>query len=289
MGPEGSALAVPAVGRRCPGPPRGPRYPGPVSARRTPLVPALRLLAVPLSLCLAVTACGSDVSTTSAAATSSTERTTPTGRGPSFEPVDGTLRVRVPAAGTADIAEQTDAAPDEVLVVGDSVAVLVADELAGALDAALYVDAADCRELGDPLPGGCGGVPAGTEVESGIDAIRSSLATLAADGVVPDVAVLVLADNSSITTAELDEAMTAAAGIPKVWWVNARIDGFGRQDTNNALLDDLAAREPRAGVVDWHGASTDEDWLADHVHPNEVGQAAYARLVARHVECGCVP
>ena len=257
-----------------------------MSARRTPPVPALRLLAVPLSLCLAVTACASEVSTTSAAATSSTERPTSTGRGPSFEPVDGTLRVRVPEA---DAAEPTDATPDEVLVVGDSVAVLVADELAGALDAALYVDAADCRELGDPLPGGCGGVPDGREVESGIEAIRSSLATLAADGVVPDVAVLVLADNSSITTAELEEAMAAATGIPKVWWVNARIDGFGRQDANNALLDDLAAREPRAGVVDWFGASTGEDWLADHVHPNEVGQAAYARLVARHVECGCVP
>jgi hypothetical protein len=288
VGPEGSALAVPAVGRRCPGPPGGPRYPGPVSARRTPPVPALRLLALLLPLHLAVTGCGSDASTAPSAATSSPERTTPTDRGPSFEPVDGTLRVRVPEAATAD-GDPTGAAPDEVLVVGDSVAVLVADELAAALEAALYVDAADCRELGDRLPGGCGGVPDGTAVESGIEAIRSSLATLAADGVVPDVAVLVLADNSSITTAELDEAMEAAGGITRVWWVNARIEGFGRQDTNNALLDDLAAREPRAGVVDWYGASADEDWLADHVHPNEVGQAAYARLVARHVECGCVP
>ena len=260
-----------------------------MSARRTSPVPTLCLLAVPLSLCLAVSACASGVSTTSAAATSSTEQTTSTTRGPAFEPVDGTLRIRVPEAGTPDVADTPGAAPDEVLVVGDSVAVLVADELAAALDAALYVDAADCRELGDALPGGCGGVPAGTEVESGIDAIRSSVATLASEGVAPDVAVLVLADNSSITAAELDEAMAAAAGIARVWWVNARIDGFGRQDTNNALLDDLAARDPRAGVIDWYGASTGEDWLADHVHPNDAGQTAYARLVARHVECGCVP
>ena len=238
---------------------------------------------MPLSLCLAAAACGSGVSTTSAATTSSTEAPTSTTVGPSFEPVDGVLRVRVAEPDPASTA------PDEVLVVGDSVAVLVADDLAGALGAALYVDGADCRELGETLPGGCGGVPAGTEVESGIDAIRSSLTALAAEGVVPDVAVLVLADNSSITAAELDEAMAAADGITKVWWVNARIHGFGRQDTNNELLDDLSARNPRAGVVDWYGASADEDWLADHVHPNEAGQAAYARLVARHVECGCVP
>lgn len=290
MGPDGSALA--AWGRRVSGPPAGRQPPGTlgaVSARRTSPVPTPRLLVMSLSLCLVVAACGSGASTTSAATTTGTATTTSTTRGPSFEPVDGTLRVRVPQHGAPDAVDPPDAAPDEVLVVGDSVAVLVADDLARALDAALYVDGADCRELGDTLPGGCGGVPAGAEVESGIDAIRSSLTALASEGVEPDVAVLVLADNSSITAAQLDEAMAAAAGITKVWWVNARIDGFGRQDTNNALLDALAERDPRAGVVDWYGASVDEDWLADHVHPNEIGQAAYARLVARHVECGCVP
>lgn len=193
----------------------------------------------------------------------------------------------VPSQGPATTASSPP--PPPVLLVGDSVLALVADDLAGRLDAPVHVDAVDCRELADATDGGCGSVPAGTTVPSGIEAIASSVEDLAAEGVVPSAAVLVLANNSSMTASDLDAAMAAADGIDRVWWVNARIDGFGRQDVNNRLLDELADRDPRAGVVDWFGASSGRAWLSDHVHPDETGQRRLARLIADHLACDCRP
>jgi NAD(P)-dependent dehydrogenase (short-subunit alcohol dehydrogenase family) len=51
----------------------------------------------------------------------------------------------------------------------------------------------------------------------------------------------------------------------------------------------LAARDTRALVVDWHGASEGQRWLRDNVHPNSDGQAALGALIADHLACGCVP
>ena len=173
-----------------------------------------------------------------------------------------------------------------VLLVGDSVAVIVADELARDLRAELHVDAVDCRRLDRPIVGPCGQVPAGVEVDDGVSALARAVDDLAAAGIVPDAAVLILADNSAVTRSDLDAAMRAAAGIAHVWWVNNRT-GFGRQDPNNRLLDQLAADDPRAGVVDWFSASEGQDWLADNVHPNDAGRTALARLIADRVRCAC--
>ena len=214
--------------------------------------------------------------------TSAADRAEPT----RVRPVDGAIRTRVDGAAAP---EADGDAPEHVLLVGDSVLVLVADDLVERLPATLHIDAVECRELGDSTAGGCGSVPPGATVDSGIDTLTSMAETLAADGVVPDAAVLVLANNSSVTADELDRAMAAVHDVPRVWWVNARIEGFGRQDDNNRLLDDLAERDPRAGVIDWFSASEDRAWLADHVHPSERGQAALAAQVAEHVLCGCVP
>ena len=203
-----------------------------------------------------------------------------------IRPVDGAIRTSVDGAAAP---EGDGDALEHVLLVGDSVLVLVADDLVPRLPATLHIDAVECRELGDATAGGCGGVPPGTTVESGIDTLASMVGALAADGVVPDAAVLVLANNSSVTADELDQAMAAATDIERVWWVNARIEGFGRQDDNNRLLDELAQRDPRAGVIDWFSASEDPDSLHDHVHPSERGQDALAAQVAEHVLCGCVP
>jgi hypothetical protein len=201
------------------------------------------------------------------------------GPGPTVPaPRDGVLRTRIEAAGTTGAATGV----DDVLLVGDSVLVLIADDLARELDATLYVDAVDCRELADASSGGCGGVPEGKTIDSGVEAIERAVGSF--DGAeLPDAAVLVLANNATITRAGVDAAMAAAAGIERVWWVNARIDGFGRQDLNNAVLDDLARRDPRAGVVDWFGASDGQDWFADHVHPDETGQRVLADLVAKNL------
>lgn len=183
-------------------------------------------------------------------------------------------------AGTAD------AGPD-LLFVGDSVLVLIADELAGRIEGTLHIDGADCRRLDRAVTGPCGGVPSGVDVDSGLDAVRAAVADLAAEGIVPDAIVLVLANNASVGRPDLDAVMEATAGIPHVWWVNTRIEGFGRQDPNNRALAELAAADPRAGVVDWFTASAERDLLADNVHPDEAGQAALAQLIRDRLRCGC--
>ncbi len=174
-----------------------------------------------------------------------------------------------------------------MLLVGDSVAALVADDLARRLRPELHVDGVDCRRLDQPIVGPCGQVDTGVEVDDGVTTVTDAVEALAAEGIVPDSAVFVLADNSSITRSELDAAMRSAAGIDHVWWVNTRIEGYGRQDENNRLLDELAADDPRAGVVDWFTASAGEDWLTDHVHPNDAGQAALADLIVDRLLCAC--
>lgn len=209
---------------------------------------------------------------------------------PRLAPENGTVRTTVLAPTSSDPRPGPgDGAPDGeqlggVLLVGDSVLVLLLDDLAGRLRSTLHVDGADCRQLGSSVTGPCGGVAPGTRVASGLDALAS---IRAGEQVQPDAAVFVLANNATITREELDAAMAASAGIDHVWWVNTRIIGFGRQDLNNRLLAELAERDPRAGVVDWFGASEGEEWLADNVHPNDEGQAALADLIEDRLRCRC--
>ncbi len=179
--------------------------------------------------------------------------------------------------------------PEDVVLVGDSVLVLVADDIARRLPSTLHVDAADCRRIDMQVSGPCGGVPSGAVVDDGITAIAETVSETRRRGIEPEAAVIILGNNSDLDAGVLDEAMTALAGIPKVWWVTTRIEGFGRQDPNNALLTALAERDERAGVIDWYGHSTGQDWLADHVHPNPTGEQALSALIARHLRCDCTP
>lgn len=208
------------------------------------------------------------------------------GVGGSDAPGAGTAVARPVPGGDRAVAPLS-AGPRDVLLVGDSVLVLVADDLARRINATLHVDGADCRRLDRAVIGPCGGVPSGVQVSDGVTAVRNAVRVLADEGVVPDAAVFVLANNSSITEADLADVMDATATIPHVWWVTTRIDGFGRQDPNNRMLASLADSDPRAGIVDWFEASAGRDWLSDNVHPNEVGQTALARLISDRLDCGC--
>lgn len=208
--------------------------------------------------------------------------TTSTTQAPTPPPTHGELRAQVRGIGTTP-------SPDDVLLVGDSVMVLVTDDVASRLSSDLHIDAADCRRIDIAIEGPCGGVPGGTVVANGIDALAERRDELAARGIVPDVAVVILANNSSLTDDQLDAAMATVPDIPRVWWVTTRIEGFGRQDPNNRALAALAERNDRARVIDWFTASADHDWLADNVHPNDAGQRALGRLIADHVACDCVP
>jgi hypothetical protein len=197
--------------------------------------------------------------------------------------VDGSLRAEVPPPPEP----RADALEHEVLLYGDSVAVLVADDVAAALDAPLLVDAVDCRRLDAGFSGPCGGVPAGVDVASGVTDLAPVVAAL--DDPARAVAVVSIANNAALRPDDLDAAMAELAPLPRVWWITARVDGRAWQDPNNQLLTDLAGRDPRAGVIDWFAASDGQGWLVDNVHPGDEGQAALADLIAAHLDCDCTP
>lgn len=197
--------------------------------------------------------------------------------------VDGSLRAEVPAPDDP----RPDAIEHEVLLYGDSVALLLADDLATEVDAPLVVDAVDCRRLDAGFGGPCGGVPAGIDVASGLDDLVPATARL--DDPATAVAVVVIANNAALGAADLDAAMQALGAVSRVWWVTTRVDGRAWQDPNNQLLAELAARDPRAGVIDWFRASEGQGWLVDNVHPGDEGQAALAELVADKLRCDCTP
>lgn len=238
---------------------------------------AAALAALAALLTLACSPASTDVSRGSSVS-SSTTTTEPLAP----PPTSGALRAQVHGVGTSP-------SPDDVLFVGDSVMVLVTDDVAARLSSTIHVDAADCRRIDIDVSGPCGGVPAGAVVTTGIDVIAERRDELAAAGIEPDAAVFVLANNSTVTAAHLDEAMATIPDIERVWWVTPRIVGFGRQDFNNVELEDLVARDDRARLIDWFDASEGEDWLVDNVHPNEAGQRALGRLISDHVACDCVP
>jgi hypothetical protein len=195
-------------------------------------------------------------------------------------PVAGALAVKLPATqpGTAD---------PELLLFGDSVAVLVADEMARDLDRPLVVDAVDCRRLDRGFEGPCGGVPGGEVVAPAVDDLAPAVARL--DDPARATAVVVIANNAALAAADLEASMAALQPVPRVWWVTTGVAGRGWRDPNNALLADLAARDPRAGLIDWFAASDGRPLLADHVHPDDTGQAVLADLIADHVRCDCTP
>lgn len=260
----------------------------PVPAHLPPRGPALaaRRLVTSAALAVALGACGAEPGGTVAAGeepvstTTAPERTVPAA-------TDGSLRAHVPAAEPAEPVEPTEAAIGEVLLYGDSVALLLADDLAAALSEPLTVDAVDCRRLDAGFEGPCGGVPAGTTVASGLEDLERAAGELEQPSAAA--AVVVIANNAALRAEQLDAAMATLTGVPRVWWVTARVGGRGWQDPNNQLLDELAARDERARIIDWFAASAGQDWLADNVHPDDQGQAALAELVAAHLECDCTP
>lgn len=197
--------------------------------------------------------------------------------------VDGSLVAQVPPPDEP----RAGAIGHEVLLYGDSVAVLIADDLAAEVDAPLVVDAVDCRRLDAGFTGPCGGVPAGADVASGLADLAP--ATKLLDDPSTAVAVVVIANNSALDAADLARAMDALGPLPRVWWVTTRVEGRGWQDPNNRLLTELAGRDPRAGVIEWFAASEGRGWLVDNVHPGDEGQVELADLVAAHLRCDCTP
>lgn len=251
----------------------------PVDPLRTRCRSLLARTATALAAVAFIASCGADSEPAGAdgePTTTETPRTVPA-------VTAGALRAAVPPPDEP----RADAVEHEVLLYGDSVAVLIADDLATEIDAPLVVDAVDCRRLDAGFTGPCGGVPAGLAVASGLDDLADVVELL--DEPSTAAAVVVIANNAALQAEDLDRAMAALDPLPRVWWVTARVEGRGWQDPNNRLLDELVQRDPRAGIVDWFAASEGRALLVDNVHPGDEGQAALADLIADHLRCDCTP
>ncbi len=178
-----------------------------------------------------------------------------------------------------------------MLLFGDSVSILVADDLAAELDGRLHVDGVDCRRLDLAFRGPCGGVPAGVDVPDGVDGLRTAVDDLARAGTRPDAAVLVIANNAFLDPDDVDAVLEILADVDRVWWVTTDVEGRGWRDPNNALLAEVAAADDATGdrvrTIDWRAIAEGRDVLADHVHPHDAGQALLAALVGAHLRCDC--
>jgi hypothetical protein len=97
------------------------------------------------------------------------------------------------------------------------------------------------------------------------------------------VVIVGLATNGPVSAAQLDSMMSILAGASRVVLVNTRVDRTW-QDSNNAVLAEGVARDPRAVLVDWCSLALQHPaWLyptQTHLPIGGPGAQALAGLVA---------
>jgi hypothetical protein len=149
-------------------------------------------------------------------------------------------------------------------MVGDSVMLGAAPNLAALPGWAVDVDAAVSRQVGPPYR------------NNGIDAI-------AADHHPGDGRVVVhLGTNGRFTAAQLDQIMGMLADVPRVVLLTVTIPSYpGIEADNNAMILNAPAVYPQIVVVDWHSASAaNPQWVgSDGIHLTAQGRDAYAAMI----------
>ncbi|HYF28305.1 MAG TPA: SGNH/GDSL hydrolase family protein [Baekduia sp.] len=164
------------------------------------------------------------------------------------------------------------AAPDHVLVVGDSLAVGMRPSLGALLD-------------GRPSSWS---VRSGITTPQGMRRLRSRLARVA-----PSVVVVSLGTNDGPDPARFrSRVRRALAAIPRtacvVWPDIFRPARKGRYAALNAVLRQEARRDRRLTVVGWlQAVRTGRVALPDGLHPDAAGFQTRSRLVAAAVRRGC--
>jgi len=116
------------------------------------------------------------------------------------------------------------------------------------------------------------------QFETGIGVIRADRA----DGTLGNVLIVELGTNGTVTPADFDALMQAAAGVRRVVIVNVDVPRPWEQG-DNAVLAAGVARYPGVAVLaDWYSLSSDHpDWFTpDQVHLEPAGARALADLVA---------
>jgi hypothetical protein len=105
-----------------------------------------------------------------------------------------------------------------------------------------------------------------------------------ADGTLGNVLVVELGTNGTVTGADVDEMMQAAAGVKRVVFVNVDVPRPW-EAPDNAVLAAGVARYPGVAVLaDWYSLSFGHpEWFTpDQVHLEPAGAQALAALVARY-------
>jgi hypothetical protein len=125
-----------------------------------------------------------------------------------------------------------------------------------------------------------------------VDAVVSrqwdaGVATVGADrdsGRLRPTLVVDLGTNGTVSAAQFDALVRAAAGTRRIVVVTVRVPRSW-EEQDNAVLRAGVSRTPRAVLVDWYAASAGHpEWFApDGYHLQPAGARAYAALIAAAV------
>lgn len=101
------------------------------------------------------------------------------------------------------------------------------------------------------------------------------------NGVLGDVVVLHIGNNGVFTQAQVDEALGLLSEVPRVAVVNVKVPRQW-EGPNNEALASAAARYSNAVLVDWKGASGENQSLFrdDGFHLQPEGALLYAQAIA---------
>jgi len=118
------------------------------------------------------------------------------------------------------------------------------------------------------------------QFETGIGVVQADRAA----GTLGNVLVVELGTNGSVTSADIDAMMQAAAGVARVVFVNVDVPRPW-EAPDNAVIAAGVARYPGVAVLaDWYTLSSPHpEWFtADQVHLNPAGAQALAQLISQN-------
>jgi hypothetical protein len=118
------------------------------------------------------------------------------------------------------------------------------------------------------------------QFEAGISVVEADRAA----GTLGNVLVVELGTNGTVTDADFDAMMQAAAGVQRVVFVNVDVPRDWEAPDNAVLAAGVARYPGQAVLADWYSLSVGHpEWFTpDQVHLEPAGAAALANLVAQN-------
>ncbi len=115
------------------------------------------------------------------------------------------------------------------------------------------------------------------QFETGIGIVQADRAA----GTLGRVLVVELGTNGSVTSADFDAMMQAAAGVSRVVFVNVNVPRSWEVEDNAVLAAGVARYPGLAVLADWNAVSTPHpEWFTpDQVHLEPAGAQALATLI----------